>query len=603
MRRARALVAVTTTSLLLAAAIATGAPAQKLPRTAVHRDFARAIAPCAGDAACARSALARVSEPLAARVSSLPRGRAGLAAWIRFAADLDGARISMPAVPSTSLPDAITGYWREAGYAASAADLAAVQAQTQRLAHGYAASVAKLVNALRVSNRLAERATRGSGIEAIIADPGRAMRLIGLAQAPRGTVREALRLEAVRDAAIIERVDMDLMASAGAVLADALAGFSVASSHQAEDVDLPYIFVGGEGDTQHTQDRALLVDMSGNDTYLNNAGGGLIDIVGGTLAADLGSGADVYDKATGLGAQGFATGAAGMLYDEGGADRYDLYQFGQGSGVAGVGVLYNAGQGDDVYESAGADPIGTKAAALGGLALLIDEAGNDSLHQDELDGFNWAGAGTSIMANLGSGNDTYRSDAGEILGVCLPGEACPPTGTFAGPIQVSAEANGVALLYEEGGNDRYTCGVKVRQGCQGAAGAGSFGMLWDRDGNDTYWMGDSFSEDLIDSVCGDVGCVNPSPMDHPVFPMGQGAAYTVCAPCVPYALGILFDEDGTDSYTAARWAQGYGTFGGFGLLADNGSDDDTYSMAPPLYGIRTDGAFWVDGVLGIGSDR
>jgi hypothetical protein len=575
-----------------------------LPHTAVHRDFLRALAPCGSDAACATGALARATEPLGARIESLPHGRDGLAAWIRLAASLEGARIDVPEVPATSLTNAILGLWSEAGYTPTTADLAAVSEQTARLDAWYAASVATVLNALRLSNALAERATRGSGIETLAADPGRAMRLVGLSSAVPGTVPEALRLEAIRIAAVLERIDMNAMASAAAVMADALAGFHRPAAAMApEDIDVPFIFVGGEGDTVHTEDRALLIDMSGNDTYRNNAGGGLFTIAGGSLAADLGAGNDTYDKSTGVGAQGFATGAVGLLYDDGGTDSFALYQFGQGAAVAGVGVLYNAGNADDVYESSGVDPIGTKAAALGGIGMLVDEGGDDTMHQDELDGFDWGGAGLALLANLGTGNDTYRSDAGEIPGVCVPTEdPCPPTGTFAGPIQVSAEANGAAILYEEGGNDTYTCGSKVRQGCQGAAAGGSFGLLWDRGGDDVYWMGDSFSEDLLDSLCTDLGCENPSPLQHPVFPMGQGAAYAFCAPCTPPALGILFDEDGSDSYTAAQWAQGYGTFGGLGILADTGTDSDAYSMQPPLQGSRGNGQAWVDGILGLGRD-
>jgi hypothetical protein len=614
-RSARALVAGTVATLLLAAAVATGAgTAPKVPHTAVHRDFLRALAPCGSDAACTTTALRRATAPLASRIESLPRGRSGLAAWIRLAASLDGARINVPAVESTSLPDAILGFWSEAGYTPAAGDVHAVHAQAARLDPAYAASIAKVVNALRVSNKLAERATRGSGIETLKADPVRAMRLIGLAAARPGSVPEALRLEAIRVQEIIERIDMNAMASAAAVLADALAGFNRPAAAPADDVDVPFIFVGGEGDTVHAADdgdpstpggdRALLIDMSGNDTYLNNAGGGLVTIAGGSLAVDLGAGNDTYDKATGAGAQGFATGAAGLLYDDGGSDSFALYQFGQGSAVAGVGALYNAGDGNDIYESGGVDPIGTKAAALGGIGLLVDEGGDDSMHQDELDGFDWAGGGVALLANLGDGDDTYRSAVGEIPGVCIPilEETCPSSGTFAGPIQVSAEANGVAILYEEGGDDRYTCGSAVRQGCQGSAAGGSFGLLWDRGGNDVYWMGDSFSEDLLDDTCADL-CENPSPIDHPVFPMGQGAAYAFCAPCTPPALAILYDEDGADSYTAARWAQGYGTFGGLGILADTGDDADSYSMQPPLSGARGNAQVWVDGILGIGSDN
>lgn len=406
----------------------------------------------------------------------------------------------------------------------------------------------------------------------------------------------------MRNKAILDRIDRTTMATAAAVLAGALAQFDEQAMQGEDDVDVPFIFIGGEGDNVHTENRLLSIDMSGNDHYKNNAGGGLASIAGGSFAADLGSGTDLY-QGPDAGAQGWGLGVPGMLYDEGGADTYWLRQFGQGGTVGGVGILFDAGDGNDYYDSAGSQPIGTKASSLGGIGALIDEGGSDYIRQDALDGFDWAAAGLSLMVNLGTENDVYRADSHPQPPILCTEPPCPDD-YFAGPIQVSAEVSGIAILYEEGGNDTYTCGEFVRQGCQGAAGAGSFALLWDRGGSDTYWMGDTFSADFIDSFCGEPCAALPRPMDNPIFPMGQGAGYEVaCVPCHPQALGILYDEDGSDSYTAGRWAQGYGTFGGLGFLHDTGADADSYDMRPPLNGVRADGQTWIDGVIGFGIDE
>lgn len=589
-------------TLSLSAAAARPA-ANSMPR-GVHGSFLSAVAPCSAhaDASCASDAVARTAAGLGRRIQAQPSGRAGLASSIRLAASLNGTPVRAgEAVPQQSLEAAIVSLYRSAGIAVTPSLQRRVRSTVAGVRAAAAREASRIIGAAAEANRLAARATAGSGIETLARDPGRAMRIASYATKPKGSVPEALRRESIRNAAILGRVDMRAMATAAALTADAFAAFDETAFRGGDDIDLPFIFIGGEGDTVHSDNRLLSIDMSGNDTWANNAGGGLAAIVGGSFAADLGTGTDLYEGPD-SGAQGWGLGVPGILYDEGGADTFWLRQFGQGAGVGGVGVLYNAGDGNDYFDSAGAQPIGTKAASLGGMGLFVDEAGDDYIRQDALDGFVWAGGGISLMLNLGDGSDTYRADSHPQPPILCTEPPCP-NDYFAGPIQVSAEVTGIALLYEEGGDDSYTCGEFVRQGCQGAAGSSSFALLWDRGGNDTYWMGDTFSVDFVDAFCGEPCSELPRPIENPIFPMGQGAGYeTVCVPCQPQALGILYDEDGSDSYTAARWAQGYGANGGTGILRDAGGDADSYSMQPPLSGSRADGQAWVDGIIGIGVD-
>jgi hypothetical protein len=151
-------------------------------------------------------------------------------------------------------------------------------------------------------------------------------------------------------------------------------------------------------------------------------------------------------------------------------------------------------------------------------------------------------------------------------------------------VQVSAEADGTAVLNEEGGNDSYFMGPHVRQGGQGEAGVGALTLLLEQGGNDRYEMGPSIV-----------------PPQLGLFPIatGQGGAYAVAAPPGP-ALGILRDVTGDDTYVADGYAQGYGT-GGVGALLDD-AGRDTYGSFLPTLGARGDGSAWADGTGGVGVD-
>lgn len=550
-------------------------------------DKARVAAAACGaeDAACKARALDRVVD--AAFSGAMPSGRQGPAAWLRKAASLQGLRLGRVTVPSTSLPTAVFAYYRESQITLTAAQERDARSTIAALSPSTQVTVARLVNAMRVADRLSREATVHAGL-ASVGDWAMAMKTITFAPSLRGTFGDAARAERTRLLGMLERVDLAKLATAAAVVADALSAYQGVE----EDTDLPFIFVGGDGDNEHNETRAILIDQSGNDIYRNNAGGGLFAIAGGSVAADLGSGNDIYVGDAGV--QGSSTGAVGLLYDEGGNDIYQARQFSQGQGVAGVGILYDAGEGNDSFTSPGEDPISTKASTLAGIGMLIDEGGDDYLRQDGLDGFDYAAAGgIALLANLSDGNDTYRTEEAHHE-LCV-GDVCEDLGTFAGPVQMSSEVNATAILIEEGGDDEYFCGPRVRQGCQSAAGAGSFQLLLERGGNDMYLMGTSISAGFLMGL---------APIDQPSFPMGQGAAYEIaCVPCPPPSIALLRDEGGSDFYQAEKWAQGYGTFGALGVLYDSGAAVDEYDSRTPFIGARLDDEYWLDGALGVGLDE
>jgi hypothetical protein len=410
------------------------------------------------------------------------------------------------------------------------------------------------------------------------------MKLVTFVGSAQGAVPAEWRAMYEERMAALARADMGLAAAASLRLAAALPHLEELAPVEGcgRALDLPFFQIGAPCDDIY--DASVLnfiqIDYGGNDQYYNGAGAGIAG-VGVGLHVDYGDGADLYQAVSS--AQAFALGGVGILYDEGGSDSYNLSSFGQGFGVAGVAILYDGGVGDDSYVSPPrADSIGTKAGGLGGVGILVDEGGSDHYQQDGLDGFVYGAAGVGLLIELGDGDDTYETHDLyiELLGT--------PLGEFAGPIQVSAEVNGVAVLYEEGGDDTYYCGEHVRQGCQGAGGVGATALLLDLAGNDLYQLGDAVTPVQAGLL--------------PVFPTGQGIAYGEgSAPPGP-GLGILRDLAGDDTYVADKYAQGYAT-GGLGLFLDE-SGVDTYTNAlAALVGARGDGQTWADGLaLGIGID-
>jgi hypothetical protein len=317
------------------------------------------------------------------------------------------------------------------------------------------------------------------------------------------------------------------------------------------------VIVGGTGPNVYREDAALILDLGGNDLYLNNAGGTragipvavVVDwegndrylskenfsqgagLLGGGFLVDL-SGTDMFDALDGGQGTGFF--GAGILYHGSGPGTYRGRKFCQGTGQMGIGLLWNSA-GDNVYSCAG------QGQALGffkGAGILIDESGNDNyqlgglepdfrdpskstvsmgqgfgrgLRQDEKKDGVSGGLGLLIE---GSGNDTYTADY------------------FA---QGSSYYYGVGILDDISGDDRYIAGRYA----QGAGIHSSVGVLLDRRGDDFYYTS---------------------------FGVAQGAGHD-------YGVGFFQDDQGDDYYWGGTLVQGSSTAGSIGMLIDKGGKD------------------------------
>jgi len=249
---------------------------------------------------------------------------------------------------------------------------------------------------------------------------------------------------------------------------------------------------------------SAIVDFSGNDSYVMTGPGLGAAIAGAAVLVDF-SGDDSY--AAEVFGQGAAAVGLGVLVDLGGKDTYRLRAGGQGFGLAGgVGLLWDRG-GNDAYVAGGLPDVygrgggrswaqgaalGARTTLGGGIGILRDDAGND-LYEAEMFaqgtgyyyglGLLWDGGGddryravryaqgNGVHEAVGllrdeSGNDSYELSFGVGQGMGLDlavGVLFDGSGDDSYQAQVLAQgaatANGVGLLVDTGGADRWSLGA------------------------------------------------------------------------------------------------------------------------------------------------
>ena len=246
-----------------------------------------------------------------------------------------------------------------------------------------------------------------------------------------------------------------------------------------------------------------LIDFEGNDRYLADAPANLMSASMGISYSKDFSGRDYY--------QG------------------DDFSFASYLGLS----LHQDLQGDDIYQ------CGTfsQAAALFGVAMLIDDEGNDRYDApSQAQAF----ACTRSLALLldRSGDDLYYLGGKYYHAPLMPLDH-RTLGQGAGFGFRPDYAGGTAILFDADGNDRYLGGVYA----QGVGYWYSMGMLIDEAGNDVY--------------------------NAVYYPQGSG---------IHLAVGMLYDAEGDDAYYSRNGpGQGAGHDWGFGILID-AAGNDAYSL-------------------------
>lgn len=216
--------------------------------------------------------------------------------------------------------------------------------------------------------------------------------------------------------------------------------------------------------------------------------------------------------------------------------------------------------GDDRYVG----PVATNVDGVHPASVVIDLAGADVY---EGEGQGAAHNGVAMLFDLG-GDDRYEATRGAQgyahhgVGVLYDGGGNDTYVAEAGA--QGAAQYGLALLFDDGaGDDVY----RARVYSQGFAYVGGVGALHDAQGNDTYHCDPS------------ANVTHPAPQtdgEHNAnFCQGAGFGFRHGDPAFAMAggIGILADRAGDDVYEAGVYAQGVGYWQGLGVHLDGAGTD------------------------------
>ena len=262
-------------------------------------------------------------------------------------------------------------------------------------------------------------------------------------------------------------------------------------------------------------DYMLNVDAGGNDTYLDNAGGNLIDVRAEPKGLAKGCANPAYDLAAAR-----CVISESLLVDVAGNDTYGQMEAPEdgvdglctddplvrrvvtgGAGAWGVGVLIDGG-GDDRYFG---KSVALGAGHFGGTGVLLDQGGDDHYSAIRLsEGFGTLG-GTGVLHDT-AGNDTYTwylprpKYAGAPDHSLGAGGALDTGGVCDGVSRWnlgSGFLSGVGILLDDAGDDSYESAPPARHepgasgivrdtGSMGFGDGGGLGIFIDGAGHDTY---------------------------------------------------------------------------------------------------------------------
>lgn len=324
-----------------------------------------------------------------------------------------------------------------------------------------------------------------------------------------------------------------------------------------DKTDIGTVVVGGPGTTYYYDDAAVTVDVGGNDFYFNNAGSSRPE-AHVSVCIDV-AGNDVY-SATAPFSQGSGRFGAGILIDLEGDDRYYGMDYSQGFGLFGIGLL---------HDKAGNDQYNARSMCQGGGAFgvgLLQDGGGDDRYQS------WRySQGVGMTKGVGSlvdlaGNDVY-SAGGKYPDFRDPGRSFQSFSQGFGigirpDNSIVGASGGIGMLFDRNGNDSYYGDFFG----QGSSYYFSMGLLYDENGHDQYHSGRYSQGAGIHSTIGILKDDAGNDLYNAYFGVSQACGYDT-------AIGYLVDTKGDDYYRSNTMAQGTGGEKGFGLLADFAGND------------------------------
>lgn len=220
-------------------------------------------------------------------------------------------------------------------------------------------------------------------------------------------------------------------------------------------------------------------------------------------------------------------------------------------------VIYDLG-GDDVY----ANNIATSIWGSIPTSIIVDYAGDDAYETHRSFAQGCGDFGVGLLVDL-SGNDSYvgtRFTQGTSF--CGVGMLFDQEGddVYRGlEFHQGVSHWGAGVLIDSSGNDRY----ESHNTSQAVGMVGGFGLLCDcGNGRDSYYCKGR----------------DPTSYGEPgIFEgWGQGMGIGYRRNAATGGIGVLYDQGGKDRFEAGNFSQGGGYFYAFGILYNDGSDNDNY---------------------------
>lgn len=358
------------------------------------------------------------------------------------------------------------------------------------------------------------------------------------------------------------------------------------------------VIVGSADPNVYVEDAALILDLGGDDVYLNNAGGTrtgmnislVIDwagndiylsdsnfshgagLLGGGFLIDL-EGKDTFSSKDGSQGAGFF--GLGVLYHGDGNGSLNARSFSQGVGQMGIGYLWN-GSGDAIYSSS---EYGQGLGLFRGAGILIDRAGNDNYRLGGLESDfrdperSTVSMGQGFGKGIRSGKDRLGVSGGIGMLIDQEGNDTYIADYFA---QGAAYYYGIGILNDLAGNDRYISGRYA----QGSGIHSSAGILLDRAGDDFYYASYGVAQGMGHDY--GVGYLEDGQGNDRYF-----GGTLIQAAATHGGLGLLLDVKGIDSYTCSNNCQAFAQDEScLGVLIDTEPDKDILSRYKMAEGVR-----------------
>lgn len=282
-------------------------------------------------------------------------------------------------------------------------------------------------------------------------------------------------------------------------------------------------------------------------------------------------GDDHYSAATPGADPSAATLGYGILWDTQGHDRYEGTQQAQASALFGAALLVDGGGHNHWTASSHA-----QAHAIGGLAVLLSGSGHDQFTAQTHSQASAGPQGVAVLSDV-AGNDRYSLSNVPLL---RPSPQLPDRNTSMGQgagrglradsVHGDTTAGGIGLLLDLAGDDHYSAQVFA----QGVGYQEGMGLLVDEGGNDNfeaawYSMGAAAHQGAGVLLKRGQGA-DTYQASHAV---AMGAAHD-------FSVGVMVDEGGDDFYSAGDLSLGAAHDNSTALFRDATGNDRYEVLAP-----------------------